>query len=459
MKTAHKTDSLLNNIKHIHMIGIGGSGMYPLAEILNAKGYLVTGSDNNENEATKRLSTLGVKVYKGQKEENVHGAELIVFSAAVHEDNPERVEAKKLGIPQMERSFLLGALTRKYDNVIAVAGTHGKTTVTSMITQILYLNKMDPTSVIGGKLPLVNSYCTIGKSQNFVCESCEFVDSFLQFSPDISVLLNVDNDHLDYFGTMENLEKSFAKFVSFSKLCYVYGGDNRAMNVVKQTGVDFVTYGFENCKYTARNLAPESHGFAFDIYKEKEKICRAELSLPGRHNVLNALVSFAVCYEMGVSAEGITEALKTFTGAGRRFEVYGTFGGITVVDDYGHHPTEIEATIKAARDQGAKRIIIAFQPFTYSRVANLKEGMIKSLSLADKIYLTPIVASREENIWGVSSEQIAEKLGGEVIDDYELLAEKMINDANKGDIIITMGAGDIYKAAHIIAEKLKNENR
>ena len=189
MKTAHKTDSLLNNIKHIHMIGIGGSGMYPLAEILNAKGYLVTGSDNNENEATKRLSTLGVKVYKGQKEENVHGAELIVFSAAVHEDNPERVEAKKLGIPQMERSFLLGALTRKYDNVIAVAGTHGKTTVTSMITQILYLNKMDPTSVIGGKLPLVNSYCTIGKSQNFVCESCEFVDSFLQFSPDISVLL------------------------------------------------------------------------------------------------------------------------------------------------------------------------------------------------------------------------------------------------------------------------------
>lgn len=458
MKTPHEYDKLLNNINRVHMVGIGGSGMYPLAEILSTKDYMVSGSDNNENEATSRLKTLGVTVFKGQAKQNVKGAELLVYSAAVHEDNPERVAAKELGIPQIERSQLLGALTRKYSNVVAVAGTHGKTTVTSMITQIMLLNKMDPTSVIGGKLPLVNSYCTVGKGQNFVCEACEFVDSFLQFSPDISVLLNVDNDHLDYFGTMENLERSFGKFVSLSKVCYVYGGDSRAVSVVNGTGVKKVTYGFENCDYTAKNLVPEHSGYTFDVYKGKELLTKVELILHGRHNVLNALAAFAVCHDLGADPTGIADALKTFTGAGRRYEVYGTFGGITVVDDYGHHPTEIEATLKAARESGSGKIIIAFQPFTYSRVANLKEGMIKALSIADKVYLTPIVASREENIWGVSSKQIADALGGEVLDDYNILSEKMISDASTGDIIITMGAGDIYKAAHIIAEKLKNEN-
>lgn len=459
MKPAKEYDKLLHGIKHVHMIGIGGSGMYPLAEILHTKGYTVSGSDNNENEATSRLKTLGVKVYKGQSKENVEGAELVVYSAAVHEDNAERVRAKELNIPQIERSMLLGALTRKYNNVIAVAGTHGKTTATSMITQTLLLNKMDPTSVIGGKLPLVNSYCTVGKSENFVCESCEFVDSFLEFSPDISVLLNVDNDHLDYFGTMENLEKSFSKFVSFSKKCYVFGEDERALRVVKESGVPYTTFGFSGCDYTARDLTPGQKGLKFSVYKKDEFLTNAELSVPGKHNVLNALSAFAVCVDLGVEPKCVASALLSFSGAGRRFEVYGEVNGIKVVDDYGHHPTEIAATINAAREQGAKNIIIAFQPFTYSRVANLKDGMIKSLSLADRVYLTPIVASREENVWGVSSEQIAKQLSGEVVDDYNILADKMIKDAKSGDYIITMGAGDIYKAAGIIMEKLKNENR
>ncbi len=459
MKTPHQKDKLLNGIKNIHMIGIGGSGMYPLAEILHAKGFSVTGSDVSENDLTARLASLGIKVYKGQRAENTQGAQLIVYSAAVHEDNPERAAARERGIPQMERSELLGALTRHYDNVIGVAGTHGKTTVSSMITQILLLNKKDPTAVIGGKLPLTGSYCAVGHSQTLVCESCEFVDSFLQFSPDISVLLNIDDDHLDYFGNMDNLEHSFSRFAALSKVCYVFGDDIRAVRAVKTAGVKAVTFGFEsgNCYYPA-DIESGSRGYRFTVMKNGKAVGKVAMSVPGRHNILNGLVSFAVCFDMGLESEGISEALSSFTGAGRRFEILGTYGGITVVDDYAHHPTEMRATLKGAKETGAKHVIVVFQPFTYSRVANLKDGMTEALSHADKVFLTSIVASREENVYGVSSQQIADALGGEVIDDYELLADRMIAAAKPGDIIITMGAGDIYKAARIIAERLKNEN-
>ena len=456
MKQPAPKDELLLRAKHIHMIGIGGSGMCPLAEILFRKGYAVTGSDRTENDLTARMREMGITVYGEQHEENVNGAELVVYSAAVHPDNPERVAAKKLGIPEMERSELLGALTRKYNNVIGVSGTHGKTSVTSMITHILLLNKMEPTSVIGGKLPVAGSYCTVGNSENMVVESCEFVDSFLKFSPDISVLLNIDNDHLDYFGTMENLEKSFQNFVSLSNKCYAFGDDERVMRVTEKSGVKTVTYGFEKKNdYYAANITSGRVGYNFTVMQGETALAEISLSVPGKHNILNALVSFAVCYEMGVSVKGIAETLKQFTGAGRRFEVLLSNDRITVADDYAHHPTEIAATLKAAKSLTKGKVIAAFQPFTYSRVANLKDGMIKALSLADVVFLTPIVASREENIYGVSSEQIASALGGEVISDYDLLASRMMSAASDGDIILTMGAGDIYKVARIMAEKLK----
>ena len=233
MKQLRSEDKILENVKRIHMIGIGGSGMCPLAEILNTKGYILTGSDNNESDPLKRIRNMGIKVYMGHSVENVKGAQLIVYSAAIPSDNPELVYARENGIPTMERSHLLGALTRYYDNVIGVCGTHGKTTVTSMITQILILNKMQPNAVIGGRLPLINSNGVTGSSQTLVCESCEFVDTFLQMSPDISVLLNIDNDHLDYFKTMDNLVKSFNKFVSMSKLCFYNGDDELAKKAVK----------------------------------------------------------------------------------------------------------------------------------------------------------------------------------------------------------------------------------
>ncbi len=456
MKEIRETDKLLNGIKRIHMVGIGGSGMCPLAEILKSMGYDVSGSDSIKTEKTDYLESIGIKVFIGQNGKNVEGAELLAFSAAIPNDNPERVRAKELGIPQMERSVLLGAITRKYDNVIGVSGTHGKTTVTSMITQILLLNKMEPTAVIGGKLPISGTSAVIGNSQTLVCESCEFVDSFLEFSPDISVLLNIDNDHLDYFKTMENLSASFRKFVSLSKVSYVNGDDDLALKTVQNLETKVITFGMNKTNdYYADNITDGKFGFKFDVMKGGETLGSVEMHVPGKHNIYNGLVSFAVCYDMGVSPEGIADALCKFSGAGRRFEVYGTFKGITVVDDYAHHPTEIKATLNAAKSLNYNKVIAVFQPYTFSRVALLKDGMADALKIADKVFLTPIVASREKNIYGVSSEDIARQLNdATVIGDYDELAKRMIESANDGDIIITMGAGDIYKIAKKISESL-----
>lgn len=457
MKKLSNDDITIKNAKHIHLIGIGGSGMCPIAELLLSKGYTVSGSDNIKSDNTDRLLNLGAKIFIGQKPENIEGADVVCYSAAVHSDNPELQTAKTLGIPSFERSKLLGAITRFYGNTIGVSGTHGKTTVSSMITQILLLNKKNPSAVIGGKLPMVNSACVSGSGDTLVCESCEFVDSFLQFSPDISVLLNIDDDHLDYFKTMDNLVSSFAKFCGMSKICYYNGDDSLCQKAVSSIMSQTVSYGFnEDNNYRPENITAGKFGFSFDVIKNGQKVGHLDMYVPGRHNIYNGLVSFAVCFDMGVEPDGINEAIGKFTGAGRRFQFIGEVGGVTVVDDYAHHPTEIKATLSAAKSLGFKKIITVFQPYTYSRVALLKDGMIDALSLADRVFLTPIVASREENIYGVSSEEIAERLPcGKVVSDYEQLASEMADCADKGDIVITMGAGDIFKVAPKVLEKLK----
>ncbi len=456
MKIQRGADKAFLEAEHIHMIGIGGSGMCPIAELLLSRGYKVTGSDRNDNANVKRLKALGITVYNEHTASNIDGADLVAYSAAVPETNPEMVAASKNNISKMERSQLLGAITRCYDNVIGVSGTHGKTTVSSMITQILLLNKQNPNAVIGGKLPIADSSCVVGNSETLVCESCEFVDSFLQFSPDITVLLNIDDDHMDYFKTMENLQNSFKKFVSMGKICYANGDDERVKNVVADIESKVITYGFsaDNDYYPA-NIVGGKYGFCFDIMHSGENIGHLEMHAPGKHNIYNGLVSFAVCYEMGVATDGIADAISKFTGAGRRFEFIGEAKGITVVDDYAHHPTEMLATLQAAKTLDYKKVIVVFQPYTYSRVALLRDGMIEALSVADKVFMTPIVAAREENVYGVRSENITDNLpDAEVVADYDELAQKMIASANDGDLIITMGAGDIYKVAHIILEKL-----
>ncbi len=457
MKKQHCEDKAFKQARHIHMIGIGGSGMCPIAELLLSRGYTVSGSDRNENANVKYLKGLGITVFIGHSADNINGADLVAYSAAVPNDNPEMVAADILGLPKMERSQLLGAITRCYDNVIGVSGTHGKTTVSSMITQILLLNKQNPNAVIGGKLPIANSSCVVGESETLVCESCEFVDSFLQFSPDITVLLNIDDDHMDYFGTMENLENSFKRFVSMGKICYANGDDIRVKKVVSDIDSKVITYGFNTDNdFYPQNITAGKYGFCFDVMHNGEAVGHLCMHAPGRHNIYNGLVSFAVCYQMGVEPNGIADAVARFTGAGRRFEFIGEAKGITVVDDYAHHPTEMAATLNAAKTLDYKKVIVVFQPYTYSRVALLRDGMIESLSIADKVFMTPIVAAREENIYGVKSEDVTSAIpDAEVVADYDELAQKMIDSASSGDLIITMGAGDIFKVAHIVLEKLK----
>ena len=358
MKTLLNDDLIIKGARHIHLVGIGGSGMCPIAELLLNKGYTVSGSDRQESENTNRLAELGAKIFIGQKAENVFGADVVCYSAAVHPDNAELKAAREQGIPTFERSKLLGAITRFYNNTIGVAGTHGKTTVSSMITQILLLNKKNPSAVIGGKLPLVGSACVAGSSDTLVCESCEFVDSFLEFSPDISVLLNIDDDHLDYFKTMDNLAASFKKFCDKSKLCYFNGDDDLCKKTVATIGAKTVSYGINKDNfYHPDNVTPGKFGFSFDVIRDGEKVGHLSMHVPGKHNIYNGLVSFAVCFDSGVEPAGIDEALSRFTGAGRRFQFIGEKKGVTVVDDYAHHPTEIAATLSAAKSLDYKMVI------------------------------------------------------------------------------------------------------
>ena len=456
MKQLRSEDKVIEGVRHIHMIGIGGSGMCPLAEILHGKGYYITGSDNNESDPLLRIKGLGIPVFMGHQAENIEDAGLVVYSAAIPEDNPELKAAREQGIPAMERSHMLGALTRHFDNVIGVCGTHGKTTVTSMITQILILNKMDPTAVIGGRLPLINSNGISGKSEIMVCEACEFVDTFLQLSPDIAVLLNIDNDHLDYFKTMENLTLSFHKFLAMSGRAYINGDDRLVQKAAEGIGAETVTFGFgKGCFYRAENIKSGKYGFSFDAVRNGGKIINIDMHIPGRHNVLNGLAAFAVCFDLGVPAEGKKDAAEKFTGAGRRFEFLGEYGGFVLADDYAHHPTEIRATLTAAKELDYNRVIVVFQPFTFSRTALLKEDFISALSLADRVILTPIMGSREVNTYGISSEDLAAELpNAAVVDGFDNIADEVIKTARGGDLVITMGGGDIYKAAHIIQKRL-----
>lgn len=451
MKIIKRGDEILDQVKCIHFIGIGGSGMRPIAEILHSKGYTLTGSDNNESANLQRIRELGIKVFLGHNAENIRGAELIVYSAAIFKDNPELLKAKELGIPTMERSDILGIITRKFDNVIGVCGTHGKTTVSSMLTQILVMNNMNPTAVIGGRLPLINANGCAGNSELMVCESCEFVDTFLHLSPDTAVLLNIDNDHLDYFKTMENLIASFTKFVSMAGIVYLNGDDLLCKKAVEGITAKQITFGKgDDNDFVATNIEKSTLGFKFDVVNKGEILGTIELSVPGGHNVYNALAATAVCVELGVPFDGIKTAIESFSGAGRRFERLGVFDGITLVDDYAHHPTEIKATLTAAKNLKHSSVIAVFQPFTFSRTALLKDEFIEALSVADKVILTPIMGSREVNTYGISSEQLAEGLkSATVVDDFNGVVEAINNIANNGDIVITMGGGDIYKAAYM----------
>ena len=452
---------LLENKKHIHFIGIGGSGMFPLAQILHGKGYYLTGSDNNETDTLQMVREMGIPVTLGQKAENIEGADLIVHTAAIMDDNPELIAARASGVPTIERSVLLGEISAWYPAAICVSGTHGKTTTSSMTTQILLDAGLDPTCVIGGKLPAIHGGGRIGKSGTMVCEACEFVDTFLKLHPDIAVILNIDADHLDYFKTMENLIASFHKFASMATRAVIANGDDQnTLKALKDLDKRIITFGYSsiNDYYPANIEHVDGVTISFDLCRDSEILTPIRLHVPGDHNILNAIAACIAAHEAGARWEQCAKGLDAFHGAQRRFEVLGKFGGITVADDYGHHPTEITATLTAAKKLPFKRVWAVHQPFTYSRTAMLLDDFAKALSIADRVVLSEIMGSREKNTWNIYAKDLAEKIPGCVwFPEFPEIADYVVAHAEPGDLIITLGCGDVNKCAHMMVEMLSKK--
>ncbi len=457
-------DALLKKVKRIHFIGIGGSGMCPLAEILHKEGYLLSGSDNNETDTLARIRSMGIPVTLGQKAENIEGAEMIVYTAALLPDNPELVAAKSSGIPTFERSKLLGAITRIYPNSICISGTHGKTTACSMLTQVLIEADFDPSAVIGGKLPLTGSNGMVGHSEHMVCEACEFVDTFLDLSPDIAVILNVDEDHLDYFKTFENLKKSFTKFASMATKMIIFNGDDlntvdTVVPAVEISNKPVITFGLDDGNiYRAVNIELKNEFASFDLIRYGEQLGRVTLGIPGKHHVYNALAVIASAMESGVTFEQCVKGISDFHGAGRRFEILAQIDGITIADDYAHHPKELEVTLETAMKMGYNKVWAVFQPFTYSRTSILFDEFVRVLKIPDRCIMTEIMGSREVNTYNIYTSQLAEKIPDSVwFNTFEEVAEYAVSNAESGDLIITLGCGDIYKAAKIMINNLKEK--
>lgn len=469
-------NSILTGKKHIHFIGIGGSGMYPLAQILHSQGYYLTGSDNNETETLQAVRNMGIPVFMGQRAENIEGADLIVHTAAIMNDNPELIASRNSGVPVLERSELLGIVTSWYDDAICVSGTHGKTTTTSMITQIMYTAKVDLSAFIGGKLPCIHGSGLAGKSEIMVCESCEFVDTFLKLYPDIAVILNIDADHLDYFKTVDNIIKSFHKFAEkTTKAIIVNGDDANSMKAIEGiTGKDIITFGFNDTNdYYPSNINKISGmQTSYTVMHKGDKVCDITINVAGTHNILNSLASVVACLYNNIDIESIQKGLYDFGGAGRRFEKIGVAKGITIVDDYAHHPSEIAVTLKSAMDMGYNKVWAVFQPFTYSRTAMLMKEFKEALSIADEVVLTDIMGSREKNTYNIFTRNLAETIDGAIYFpqdetakpsnerkefNFHQVCDYICKHAKDGDLVITMGCGDVYKCAKMIYKKLSND--
>lgn len=449
---------LLNNVKKIHFVGIGGSGMCPMAEILNKEGFEITGSDIYESDTLERIRALHIPVYIGHKKENVLGKDLIVYTAAVKRNNPELLAAQEFNIPAIERSVMLGLVTKGYSKSIAVSGTHGKTSTTAMITQILTTGKADPTAIIGGKLPFIGGNSRVGKSDIIVCEACEYVDTFLQLHPYISVILNIDADHLDYFGSLENIKKSFNKFGNQTSGLIIYNGDDKnSVDTVNDINIKKLSFGLnENNDYYAKDITTKNGAkMSFSLIKKGQKLCDIKLNVPGKHNIYNALAAAVVADYLSIDTEFIKKALSEFTGVHRRFEILGNPNDIVVADDFAHHPTEITAILNSAMSMGFNTVWAVFQPHTYSRTAILINDFAKALSIADKVIISEILAVREENTYNIYSKDLGEKVSNSVcIDSFEDITEYIKNNAKPGDLVLTMGGGNVYKCANMILKSL-----
>lgn len=435
--------------KRVHLIGIGGVSMRPLGLVLQGMGVIVTGSDMNASVSTDELIAKGIHVAIGHRAENIQGADCIIRTAAVHNDNPEIAGARALGIPVFERAQAWGVIMRAYKNAICVAGTHGKTTTTSMLAHILMAAQMDPTVMIGGYLPLLHAGHRVGNGDTILLESCEYCDSFLNFYPTLAVILNVEADHLDYFKDLADVEKSFRTFAELSTGGVIANGDDEnTMSTLK--GLDMVTFGVGE-ENRVRAVSVSDDWRHFNVVCDGEAYCHLDLPVFGHHNMLNALAAAAAAWFMGIDGKAVEDGLATFHGAGRRMEFKGNFHGADVYDDYAHHPGELAATIEAVRAMGYRRMILAFQPHTYTRTKALFHEFVEQLKKPDVVILAEIYAARERNTIGISSKDLLSEIpGGIYCETLPEVTEQLRRLAQPGDVILTVGAGDIYRAGEAL---------
>lgn len=456
---------LSKNIKTVHFIGIGGISMSGLAQILLTRGYKVQGSDIQYSSLIEKLEKNGAVVNIPHNAANVHGADLVIYTSAVKDDNPEIIEAKKLNIPLMDRATLLGKVMKEYSYRIAVAGCHGKTTSTSMISIIFKNAGLDPTILLGGELDSIGGNVRIGDGQYFITEACEYMENFLKFYPFYGVILNIDEDHLDYFKDIEHIKETFIKFVKLipQEGCLAVCADNKnAMDVIPYAKCSIVTFGIDNdADYMAKDIEFNDLGHpSFKVYKKGQCIGSCKLQIPGQHNILNALSAYAVSDFFGISSDVVSKSLMEFKGTHRRFDILGTVNNITVVDDYAHHPTEIKATLAAAKKFPHNKLWCIFQPHTYTRTKTLFKEFASSFIDADHVIITDIYAAREKDTGEIHSKDLvkeANKVKNNVIymKDFDDIAEYVSKNAEDGDLVMTVGAGNITNLGPMILEKLK----
>ncbi len=445
---------------YIHMVGIGGISMSALAHMLKFFGYRVTGSDRTETDIVKKLISEGINVSIGHTADAVADPDLVCYTAAIPDNNPELVKARSLGIPLMERAELLGQLMKKYKFPVAVAGTHGKTTTTSMLSLVLLEAGLEPTILVGGELSQIQGNYKIGKEDYLVFEACEYVESFLHFNPYVSVITNVEEDHLDYFTGINHIISAFQKFTRLNSpegCIIVCSDDKNCQTVVQNSDKKVVKYGIigENNDFYAENIriTPDNRT-EFDVYAYGEKVTTVALLVPGEHNVKNALGAFAAARVLGVDADTIKRGLESYHGTKRRFDKLGEVNGFTVIDDYAHHPTEIESTLAAAKKIAKGDVWCVFQPHTYSRTKAFTAEFAKALSLADKPIVTDVYPAREVYDGTIHSCDVVCMMDkGIYINDMNAIERYILKNAKPGDIVLTMGAGDIFKLGYALVDK------
>jgi len=438
--------------KHVHLIGIGGVSMRPLGLVLKDMGMLVTGSDMNSSVSTNELIEKGIYVAIGHEAANIEGADCIIRTAAAHNDNPEVAAARSKGIPVFERAQAWGVIMQAYKNAVCISGTHGKTTTTSMVTHILMEAQVDPTVMIGGYLPLLRAGHRVGSGDTIVLESCEYCDSFLNFFPTLAVILNVEADHLDYFKDLADVQKSFRQFAMLSTGGILANGDDpHVMQTLE--GLDFVTFGLQKGnRVTADNICPDWRHL--DVVCDGTFYCHLDLKVLGRHNALNALAAAGTAWMLGIPGEAVSRGLATFSGAERRMQFKGTFNGADIYDDYAHHPDELAATVSAVRTMDYKRMVVAFQPHTYTRTKALFSDFVRELRKVDHVVLAEIYAAREQNTVGISSRDLAAQIEGAVYcETLPAVTDYLRSIAHEGDVILTVGAGDIFRAGEALLDK------